>query len=267
MFSKLSGIFKKSKADDTSAETSAEPTEADAQKAETPNAGSPTKTVVMRDAPKKTYGKAQEDPPKKTGEKKAPAKKTEEKKPAEKKAPAKTPTKKTSEKKAPAKEGPHIVTGSMPTELKEFEKELKNYAQHSRMPFGPGTANAVFTEYMAGVFRGLGYKMVLMRDQDNGIITMLDNGNGSKGSDDDSAIRNKLVVKCVYIKKGIVNALPVASAQEEGVRNRADEVWCITTTDFGDDAVRKSRKKDAKVRLYNGQKLYKEFLSKNENGW
>ena len=202
----------------------------------------PTKTTINRDAPKKTYGK--EEPVKK-----APAKKA----PAEKKAPA---------KKAPAKK-PVIpspaIPGKVPKELRGFESELKGYAAHSRMPFSSETANMVFTEYMAKVFREAGYKMVLIRDQENGIITMLDR---DKAGDEDT-IKGKMVVKCVYMKKGSVDPQPVISAQEEGALNRADETWCITTTDFTQSAIRRSRKPDAKVKLLTGQKLYKEFLSKN----
>ena len=132
------------------------------------------------------------------------------------------------------------------------------------MPFEAKTANQVFTEYMAKTFRELGYKMVLIRDQENGIITMLDRERESKVPSDDSALKSKLVVKCVYMKKGTVGAESIVSAQEEGAGNRGDETWCITTTDFGEDAVRKSKKKGARVRLYNGQRLHKEFLSKNE---
>lgn len=209
----------------------------------------PTKTTINRDAPKKTYGK--EEPVKKASDKKEPAKKA----PAEKKAPAK----KASAKK-PAIPSP-AIPGKVPKELKGFESELKGYAAHSRMPFSSETANMVFTEYMAKVFREAGYKMVLIRDQENGIITMLDR---DKAGDEDT-IKGKLVVKCVYMKKGSVDPQPVISAQEEGALNRADETWCITTTDFTQSAIRRSRKPDAKVKLLTGQKLYKEFLSKNED--
>lgn len=209
----------------------------------------PTKTTINRDAPKKTYGK--EEPVKKASAKKEPAKKA----PAEKKAPAK----KASAKK-PAIPSP-AIPGKVPKELKGFESELKGYAAHSRMPFSSETANMVFTEYMAKVFREAGYKMVLIRDQENGIITMLDR---DKAGDEDT-IKGKLVVKCVYMKKGSVDPQPVISAQEEGALNRADETWCITTTDFTQSAIRRSRKPDAKVKLLTGQKLYKEFLSKNED--
>ena len=214
----------------------------------------PTKTTINRDAPKKTYGK--EEPVKKAPAKKEPVKKEPAKKESAKKAPA--------EKKALAKK-PVIpspaIPGKVPKELRGFESELKGYAAHSRMPFSSETANMVFTEYMAKVFREAGYKMVLIRDQENGIITMLDK---DKAGDED-IIKGKLVVKCVYMKKGSVDPQPIISAQEEGALNRADETWCITTTDFTQSAIRRSRKPDAKVKLLTGQKLYKEFLSKNED--
>ena len=183
----------------------------------------------------------------------------EAEKPAKKETAKKAPAKKASAKK-PAIPSP-AIPGKVPKELKDFELELKGYAAHSRMPFSSETANMVFTEYMAKVFREAGYKMVLIRDQENGIITMLDK---DKAGDED-IIKGKLVVKCVYMKKGSVDPQPVISAQEEGALNRADETWCITTTDFTQSAIRRSRKPDAKVKLLTGQKLYKEFLSKNED--
>ena len=223
------------------------------QRAEVEPEKTPTKTTINRDAPKKTYGKGEPV-------KKAPAKKE----PVKKESAKKEPAKKEPEKKAPAKK-PVIpspaIPGKVPKELKDFESELKRYAAHSRMPFSSETANMVFTEYMAKVFREAGYKMVLIRDQENGVITMLDR---DKAGEED-AIKGKLVVKCVYMKKGSVDPQPIISAQEEGALNRADETWCITTTDFTQSAIRRSRKPDAKVKLLTGQKLYKEFLSKNED--
>ncbi len=265
---KLSNLFKRNKDSDKSASSSevssAEPVQTEAPKAESAVDRMPTQTTIKRDAPKKTYGAAET--------KKPAAKKTAEKKPAETKASAnkasenKPAAKKTAEKKEPAKStpGPEAVPRMMPKVLKGFEKELKEYAQRSRMEFNPKTSNAVFTEYMSMIFRGLGYKMVMIRDAEDGIITMLDK---AEDPSDDSAVRNKLVVKCVYMKRGSADVTSVISAQEAGAANRSDSTWCITTTDFDPAAVRKSKKQDAKVKLYDGQKLHKEFLSMGGTGW
>ena len=247
-------FFKKKKAAESPAETSAEEDPVIQEPNEPVIENTPTKTVVMRDGPKKTYGKeepAKKAPAKKESEKKAPAKKEPAKKTAEKKAPAKKPAKVS----APA------APGTMPKELKGFEKELKNYALHSRMPYDKSTANMVFTEYMAKVFRELGYKMVLIRDQENGIITMLDRDREGESND---SIKSKLVVKCVFMKVGSAGSDSVRSASEAGESNRADETWCVTTTDFDANAVRRSKKKEAPVTLYDGQTLYSEFLSQDE---
>ena len=251
---KLSNLFKRNKGSDKSALSSdvhtAEPVHTEAPKAEPAADRMPTQTTIMRDAPKKTYGAPAET-------KKPAAKKTAEKKPA---------AKKTAEKKEPAKgtPGPEAVPGMMPKVLKGFEKELKEYAQRSRMEFNSKTSNAVFTEYMSMIFRSLGYKMVMIRDAEEGIITML---NKTDDSSDDSAVRSKLVVKCVYKKRGSADADAIISAQEAGAANRSDSTWCITTTDFDPVAVRKSKKQDAKVKLFDGQKLHKEFLSMGGSGW
>lgn len=265
---KLSNLFKRNKDSDKSSSASevpsAEPVQTEAPKAKPAVDRMPTQTTIKRDAPKKTYGAAET--------KKPAAKKTAEKKPAETKTSAKKASenkpaaKKTAEKKEPAKStpGPEAVPGMMPKVLKGFEKELKEYAQRSRMEFNSKTSNAVFTEYMSMIFRGLGYKMVMIRDAKDGIITMLDK---AEDPSDDSAVRNKLVVKCVYMKRGSADVTSVISAQEAGAANRSDSTWCITTTDFDPAAVRKSKKQDAKVKLYDGQKLHKEFLSMGGTGW
>ena len=73
-----------------------------------------------------------------------------------------------------------------------------------------------------------------------------------------------MVVKCVFLKKGSAGSDSVKSAYEAGESNRADETWCVTTTDFDVNAVRRSKKKEAPVTLYDGQMLYSEFLSKDE---
>jgi len=280
---KLFNLFKKNKDSDKSAPVSdaikAEPVQTEAPKAEPSADRMPTQTTIKRDAPKKTYGatetkklavrKTAEKKPAetKTDSKKASEKKSSETKTSAKKTIEKKPAaKKTAEKKEPAKStpGPEAVPGMMPKVLKGFEKELKEYAQRSRMEFNSKTSNAVFTEYMSMIFRGLGYKMVMIRDAEEGIITMLDKADDPS---DDSAVRSKLVVKCVYSKRGSVGVAAIVSAQEAGAANRSDSTWCITTTDFDPAAVRKSKKQDAKVKLYDGQKLHKEFLSMGGSGW
>ena len=275
---KLSNLFKRNKDSDRSAPSTdvrkTEPVRAEAPKKEPASEKMPTQTTIKRDAPKKTYGAAETKKPaakktaaKKPAETKTTAKKASEKKPAEKKPAAKkTAAGKSQAKKEPAKStpGPEAVPGMMPKVLKGFEAVLKDYAQRSRMEFNSKTSNAVFTEYMAMIFRGLGYKMVMIRDADDGIMTMLDKADDSS---DDSAVRRKLVVKCVYKKKGSADVSAVVSAQEAAAANRSEETWCITTTDFDPVAVRKSKKQDAKVKLFDGQKLHKEFLSKSGNSW
>ena len=257
------GFFRKKKSvEPPAAPTAAKEPVIQEPKVQAVTESTPTKTTVRKNAPKGSATRTSEKkgPAKKAAEKKGPAKK-----PAEKKAPARKASEKKVPEKKSAKTSPEInaPVGIMPKELKGFEKQLKDYALHSRMPFSAATANQVFTEYMAKTFRELGYKMVLIRDQDNGLITMLDREKGPKDPDD-SKLKSKLVVKCVYKKRGSVGAEPIVHAQEEGARNRGDETWCITTTDFDITAVRKSKKSDARVRLYNGQRLYKEFLSRNE---
>lgn len=271
---KLSNLFKRNKGSDKSAPSSdvhtAEPVHTEAPKAEPAADRMPTQTTIMRDAPKKTYGapvETKKPAAKKTAEKKPSETKTAVKKASEKKTAEKKPAaKKTAEKKEPAKgtPAPEAVPGMMPKVLKGFEKELKEYARRSRMEFNSKTSNAVFTEYMSMIFRGLGYKMVMIRDAEEGIITML---NKTDDSSDDSAVRSKLVVKCVYKKRGSADADAIISAQEAGAANRSDSTWCITTTDFDPVAIRKSKKQDAKVKLFDGQKLYKEFLSMGGSGW
>ena len=171
-------------------------------------------------------------------------------------------SKKASETKkaVPKKEAPDSTQGCIPPELKGFDRTLKNYAEHTRMTYDASTANSVFTEYMAEVFRDLGNKMVLIRDPEMGIITMLLKPRG----DDDESIKSKIIVKCAYLKKGSIQAGAILEAQENGALYRGDETWCVTATDFTEEAIRKSKKKDAKVKLFDGKRLYKEFLSKLE---
>ena len=188
--------------------------------------------------------------------------------------PKKTAPKKTSEikrsteskrtmsvkKPVPKEETSDSTQGCKPPELKGLDRTLKDYAARSRMTFDASTANSVFTEYMAEVFRDLGNKMVLIRDPEMGIITMLLKPKG----DDDDSIKSKIIVKCAYLKKGSVQVGAILEAQENGALYRGDETWCVTATDFTEEAVRKSKKKDAKVKLFDGKRLYKEFLSKLE---
>ena len=200
----------------------------------------------------------------KTAGKKADPKTASEKTPAKgaEKTSAKT-TSKSSSKKAPAKketesEKKESTVSTMPPELKTMNKQLKAFAERSRMEFNSETANAVFTEYMAKVFRDLRYRMLMIKDVNEGLITMLGN------TTDDISVKDKIVVKCVYMKKGSVTPLSVEQVQNDGAFYHADETWCITTTDFTDAAVRKARKQEAKVRLFDGKKLYKEFISELE---
>ena len=218
----------------------------------------PIRKAASKKAPvKKTPAKKTETkkaPAKKTETKKAPAKKTETKKSTEKRPAAKKTTAKPIVKKVPAEQ----VPGTMPPELKGFERKLKMYIEHSRVAFDSKNSNRVFTEYMAKVFRDLGYKMVLIRDADAGAITMLDRDTGN------DVIKDKIIVKCCYRKKGSIDADAVMEAQENGAHFRGDETWCITTTDFTEDAIKKSKKRDAKVKLFDGKRLHKDLLSKTE---
>ncbi len=201
------------------------------------------KPTAKKAAPKKETKKAA--PKKETTKKVSPKKET--KKAADKK------TSKTASKKA-AEEPEEI---RMPPELKRFEKGLKDYAAHIRTEYNSKNSNAIFTEYMAQVFRDLGHTMVLVRDIDMGLITML-------GTDQGDSLKNKIVVICRFAKKGAIDTPDILDAQSLGAENRADETWCITTTEFSASAVRKARTPDAKVRLFDGRKLYKEMISKIE---
>ena len=226
-------------------------------------------------AGKKTTSSKKDTAAKQTGSKKAPAAKKDISKKASsakkeasskqsesgKSAAKKTadPKKKDSKSSGVAKKTkePGTSAGTLPPELKGFESRLKGYAERSRMSFDSETYNAVFTEYIAGVFRKLGYKMVMIRSDDNCTITMLD-----KDETDGPDLKNKFVVRCAYKRRGCADASDVVIAQADGAVYRADQTWCLTATEFTDDAVRKSKKKDARVSLYNGKRLYREFLSK-----
>ena len=196
-----------------------------------------------------------------TPAKKPTAKKAAPKKGTSKKVSLKKETKKTADKKTSktvskkAAEEPEEIR--MPPELKRFERGLKDYAAHIRTEYNSKNSNAIFTEYMAQVFRDLGHTMVLVRDIDMGLITML-------GTDQGDSLKNKIVVICRFAKKGAIDTPDILDAQRLGAENRADETWCITTTEFSASAVRKARTPDAKVRLFDGRKLYKEMISKIE---
>ena len=198
----------------------------------------------------------EETPAKKPTAKKAAPKKGTSKKVSPKKETKKTADKKTSKtvSKKAAEEPEEI---RMPPELKRFERGLKDYAAHIRTEYNSKNSNAIFTEYMAQVFRDLGHTMVLVRDIDMGLITML-------GTDQGDSLKNKIVVICRFAKKGAIDTPDILDAQRLGAENRADETWCITTTEFSASAVRKARTPDAKVRLFDGRKLYKEMISKIE---
>ena len=209
-----------------------------------------TRTVVRRDP-----ARVIDDEPAAVPEKKTTSKKTTSNT-SQKKTTPKTSSKKTSPKKTSEREKKESTAGAIPSELKGLNKQLKAFAERSRMEFNAQNANAVFTEYMAKVFRDLRYRMLMIKDADEGIMTMLGN------TADDISVKDKIVVMCVYMKKGSVTPQFVEQAQEAGALHHADETWCITTTDFTDSAVRKSKKQDAKVKLFDGKKLYKEFISK-----
>ena len=104
----------------------------------------------------------------------------------------------------------------------------------------------------------MGYKMVLIRDPDTGLITMLDRPKDEY----DTAVKDKIVVRIIYLREGSVPPEIIISVQEDGAFYRSDETWCITSTDFTDAAKRRSRKDGAKVKLIDGKKLFKEFLSR-----
>lgn len=219
------------------------------------------KAPAKKEAAKKTASK--KEPAKKAPVKKETAKKEAAKKDTEKKTSAKKETekksssKKTSAKTAPKKKADEPEIVKMPPELKDLEKEMKQYAARIRVEYNYRNANEFFAEFMAQSFRDLGYKMVLVRDREIGLITML-------GTETGDALKSKIAVLCRFMKKGSVDTPDVEEAQRCGSENRADETWCMTTTEFTASAVRKSRKPEAKVRLIDGKKLYKDFLSKIE---
>ena len=267
---KLSSLFKKSDKNEKKEETVKEKPAAKKEEVKAPSEPE-VKEEVKKAEPKPAQAKkSASKPAAKTASKsasKTAAKKTETKTPAKKTAAKKTETKKTETKKADTKKSAKTSSKTaaktaddvvkMPPELKGFEKKLKDYAVHLRTEYNSKNSNYIFTEYMAKVFRDTGHKMVMIRDEDAGLITMLSNEGGD-------SIKSKIAVICRFSKKGDIDASAVIEAQEMGAKNRADGTWCITTTAFSEDAVRKSKKKDAKVKLFDGKKLYKEFLSKVE---
>lgn len=241
---RLSSFFKRSKPEEGSEAPTADDDIVEVSPSVAPRGG-PTRTEIMRAPP-------MDDTKTKT--------RSSKEKVALKKAPAKTAAKRTSVSKkstAASKTASDDVKGKRPPELKGFERTLKEYAVRTRTTFDSTTANAVFTEYMSRVFRDIGYKMLMVRDGDRGTITMLDRAETSDPND----VKNKIVVKCVYMSKGSVGPVSIEEAQEDGAFYRADITWCLTTTDFTDPAVRRSRKDGAKVKLFDGKKLFKEFLS------
>jgi len=244
----LSSLFKKKSDKEPKKEIESVPVKEPVEETVEVKEDRTTKTVVRR-APIES---ATEEPE----PKKAPAKKSTDKKSS--KTASKTAAKKAPAKKAAGDDKKESTAGNIPSELKTLNKQLKAFAEYSRLEFNAQTANAVFTEYMAKVFRDLRYRMLMIKDADEGIITMLGN------TTDDISVKDKIVVKCVYMKKGSVTPVYVEQTQDAGALYHSDETWCITTTDFTDAAARKSRKQDAKVRLFDGKKLYKEFISKLE---
>ena len=234
-------------------------------------AKTPSKKTAEKEPAKKTASKtAEKKPAEKKAASKTSSKKTAEKEPAKKtaakkaeKEPAKKTASKSTAKKASAKkdaeeEKKGSTASAIPPELKTLNKQLKAFAERSRMQFNSETANAVFTEYMAKVFRDLRYRMLMIKDANEGLMTMLGN------TTDDISVKDKIVVKCVYMKKGSVTPLCIEQVQNDSAFYHADETWCVTTTDFTDAAVRKARKPEAKVKLFDGKKLYKEFISELE---
>ena len=246
----LSSLFKKKSDKEPKKEIGSTPVEEPVKEPVEVKEDRTTKTVVRR-APIES-APAEGPEPKKEPAKKTPAKKTAAK------TSSKTTAKKSPSKKRADDEKKESTAGTIPSELKSLNRQLKGFAEYSRMEFNAQNANAVFTEYMAKVFRDLRYRMLMIKDANEGTITMLGN------TTDDISVKDKIVVKCVYMKKGSVTPIAVEQAQDAGALYHSDETWCITTTDFTDAAVRKSRKQDAKVRLFDGKKLYKEFISRLE---
>lgn len=285
---KLSSIFKKSKSGSEPVKAASD-TETGTGTSEVPKTSPktapkmPTQTTIdqsarqssgKKKAPKKD---SEEEAPvskrtagtRKTSSAKAPKKDAEEeapkKKPSSKKTASapKTPEKGRKEKpaetkKEQVKKDQDTVAGKRPIELKELDRRLKDFAIHSRIVYNPGNMGRIFTEYMAKVFRDTGYKMVLIRDPDTGLISMLDRPK----DEDDRAVKDKIIVRCIHIKEGSVTPEIITSAQEDGAFYHADETWCITTNDFTEAAKRRSRKEGAKVKLIDGKKLFRDFLSR-----
>ena len=263
----LSSIFKKKQKEETvkgpSAAANVDPEPVSISVPERDGSDTRTKITVRRDPVKKEPSKTvKKEAPKKGSAKGTSSKQTAAKKEGSKDTPRtvkkdeprNAAAKKSASKKVASKSvssNDEKVPGTRPVELKGLEKELKGYAQRSRMTYDPTTANKVFTEYMARIFRDRGYRMVILRDGDGGELTMLDNGN-------DESVRDKILVKCLYMKEGSVGTASITAALKEGAEIHADQIWCVTTTDFNEGAVRKSRKEG--VTLYDGRRLHQEFL-------
>ena len=232
-----------------------------------------TRTEIKRDtrdktsAPKGAAKKASvKRTPVKSEEKKA-SSKTSGKKTAKKVTkPARPATKKTAEKKPAAKKtvkadvkkiSDKSKKGVFPPELKGFEKRLKDYAVRARITYGKTTANRIFTEYMSRVFRDMGHNMVIIRDPEEGVMTMMERTDWTENY----TVKNKIVVRCVFVRGESIGADQVKKAQEDGLFYHSDETWCVTPTDFTRSAVTASRKEEINVRLIDGKKLYSEYIS------
>lgn len=281
---KLSALFKKSKPGPESAKGSVEPERQPADgNASDASVKTPTQTTIDQSA-RHSMDEVSESKRKEVSKKEAAPRRTAVPKKAattgktvgtkksspqgKKTSPSKTdgPLKKTGATKKtaapkktaePKKESETSAEGVMPPEMKGFDKVLKDFAAYSRLKYDANSANSIFAEYMAKTFRDMGYKMVLIRDPEKGLISMLDRSNGN-----DDGIKNKIIVRCAYMKKGSVSAAVIIDAQDDGSFYRADETWCLAATDFTEEAIRRSKKKDAKVKLFDGKKLFKEFLSR-----
>ena len=264
---KLSALFKRSKSGSEPAKatsrTEIRPTVKETSQTQPVT---PTRTTIDQSA---RHQSGKRSAPKKSVEEKVPKKAPETKRaattsrtvPVEKPVKKETvPKKAVSEPKTPVKRSPakSAATGKRSLEMIELDKRLEDFAKHIRVKYDPRSADAVFTEYMARAFREMGYKMVLIRDLDIGLITMLDR---PKDEHDDS-LKDKIVVRCIYLREGSVTPEVIISVQEEGAFYHADETWCITPAEFSEAAKRRARKEGAKVKLFDGRKLFKEFLSR-----
>ena len=79
--------------------------------------------------------------------------------------------------------------------------------------------------------------------------------------EDNNKVKNKIVVKCVYMKDGSVGPEYIRGAQDDGSYYHSDETWCITPADFTRSAVMASRKEEPNVKLIDGKKLYSQYIA------